>query len=64
MNGTVMVFLDLDDFHNINESYGEEVGNRLLKMLSARMKEHFSRRWVLYRTGGDEFVFILKSPFR
>jgi diguanylate cyclase (GGDEF)-like protein len=62
INGTILVFLDLDDFHNINESYGEEVGNRLLKMLSVRMREHFSGDGVLYRTGGDEFAFILGKP--
>lgn len=54
-------FMDVDDFQNINESYGETVGNRLLMMLAQRMEENFSADGTLYRIGGDEFAFLLKG---
>ena len=56
-----LVFLDIDDFKNINESYGETIGDVILWMLSRRMIDNFTESAVFYRTGGDEFVFMLRD---
>jgi len=54
-----VVFLDIDDFQSFNESYGENVGDDLLKMLVDRIIELFSPQSSLYRIGGDEFALVL-----
>ncbi len=53
-----LVFFDIDDFKNINESYGESVGDEILKMLSLRMTGNFKPLGRFYRIGGDDFVFL------
>jgi diguanylate cyclase (GGDEF)-like protein len=54
-----LIFFDIDDFQNINESYGERVGDEILKMLTQRMNNNFKNSGELYRIGGDDFAFIL-----
>ena len=56
-----LVFLDIDDFQHINESFGEKVGDEILKLLTIRLLELFKNTGDLYRIGGDDFVFILKE---
>lgn len=51
--------LDLDDFKPINDTYGHEAGDRLLKALSQRLSERLREHDVLARIGGDEFVIII-----
>ena len=53
-----LIFFDIDDFKNINESYGESVGDEILKMLSLRMTSNFKPLGRFYRIGGDDFVFL------
>jgi diguanylate cyclase (GGDEF)-like protein/PAS domain S-box-containing protein len=54
-----VVFLDLDGFKNINDSYGHLMGDELLIALSQRMKEALREGDSLARIGGDEFVAVL-----
>ena len=54
-----VVFLDLDGFKAINDTYGHNVGDDLLIALSVRMKEALRESDSLARIGGDEFVAIL-----
>ncbi|NLV66384.1 MAG: EAL domain-containing protein [Spirochaetes bacterium] len=54
-----VVFFDVDDFQSLNESYGENVGDDVLKMLVERIIELFSPQSSLYRIGGDEFALML-----
>jgi diguanylate cyclase (GGDEF)-like protein len=56
-----LIFMDIDDFKNLNEHFGESVGNEILKMLSQRLNQYFARAGTLYRIGGDEFVFLCKE---
>jgi diguanylate cyclase (GGDEF)-like protein len=55
-----LLFFDVDDFQNLNESYGEAVGDEVLRALSRRMVDTFSSVGDIYRIGGDDFVFILE----
>ena len=54
-----VVFLDLDGFKAINDTYGHDMGDELLIALSIRMKEALREGDSLARIGGDEFVAVL-----
>ena len=54
-----VVFLDLDGFKHVNDTYGHDVGDELLVALSVRMKEALREGDSLARIGGDEFVAVL-----
>ena len=57
---TVMM-IDIDDFKNINDTYGHTAGDDALKQLAARLKELRSQILTAYRFAGDEFILIIKS---
>lgn len=54
-----LVYLDLDGFKAVNDSYDHKVGDQLLVAISKRMKEALREGDTLARIGGDEFVAIL-----
>lgn len=55
------LFIDIDDFQNVNESFGEKTGDEILKLMSVRLSELYSMEGKIYRIGGDDFVFVLNS---
>lgn len=58
-----VIFFDLDGFKKVNDTWGHEVGDLLLKEVAARVKQYFERDQVMIsRIGGDEFAVIL--PYR
>jgi diguanylate cyclase (GGDEF)-like protein len=54
-----VLYLDLDGFKAVNDTYGHPVGDQLLIALSGRMKQTLREGDTLARLGGDEFVAIL-----
>lgn len=56
-----VAFLDLDGFKAVNDTYGHDAGDALLKGLALRMKEVLRSCDTLARFGGDEFVVILSD---
>lgn len=52
------VFIDLDKFKSINDTFGHEEGDRVLKFVAAYLRETFRESDVVARVGGDEFVVI------
>lgn len=54
-----IVFLDLDGFKQINDTYGHAMGDRLLIALAVRLKEALRKGDTLSRLGGDEFVAVI-----
>ncbi len=54
-----VLYLDLDGFKAVNDTYGHDIGDRLLIGLSARMKHTLREGDTLCRLGGDEFIAIL-----
>ena len=56
--GLALLYLDLDGFKLINDSWGHEVGDQLLSAVAARLKASVRETDTLARIGGDEFTII------
>lgn len=56
-----LVFLDIDYFKIINDNYGHDIGDEILKQFSQTISDYITEGDVLSRFGGDEFVLLLKS---
>ncbi len=54
-----LMFIDLDHFKQINDSYGHVVGDRVLKAATERMLAQVRTEDTLCRYGGDEFALLL-----
>jgi diguanylate cyclase (GGDEF)-like protein len=54
-----VLFIDLDDFKLVNDSFGHASGDRVLKMLAARLRNVLPAKAEAARIGGDEFVVLL-----
>jgi len=59
-----VVFLDLDGFKEVNDTYGHSAGDELLKVLSDRMQQTLRDCDTVARLGGDEFVILLPDLAR
>ena len=58
-NPFAVVFLDLDNFKMVNDTYGHWQGDRLLVMVSEKLRVLAQEGTLLARMGGDEFVYIV-----
>ncbi len=54
-----ILFLDLDDFKKVNDTYGHKTGDKVLVETSNRIKDSLRKSDIVCRHGGDEFVVIL-----
>ncbi|WP_198401858.1 sensor domain-containing diguanylate cyclase [Zobellella denitrificans] len=54
-----LLFIDLDDFKQINDSHGHHAGDKVLTCLAERMSETLRKTDIIARLGGDEFVVVL-----
>ena len=54
-----VIFLDLDNFKHINDSYGHTVGDEFLIMVVERLRRAIREGDTISRQGGDEFIVIL-----
>ncbi|MBM7682800.1 diguanylate cyclase (GGDEF)-like protein/PAS domain S-box-containing protein [Pullulanibacillus pueri] len=59
VNSVALLSIDLDKFKWVNDAVGREVGDRLLKAASTRLKTCVSEQAVVGRHGGDEFLISL-----
>jgi len=57
--GIYLLFIDLDDFKQINDNLGHKVGDKALLDVAAILKTTFRQADVIARMGGDEFVVFL-----
>lgn len=53
-----ILFMDVDHFKNINDSYGHDKGDRVLKLIGSLMHQHTRDTDVCVRWGGEEFMIL------
>ncbi len=59
-----MLFIDIDKFKDINDTYGHDIGDITLKIVASRLKNSVDSKDCVSRIGGDEFMIILKDMQR
>lgn len=59
-----VLLIDLNDFKQLNEAFGHDIGDRVLKMISQRLNDHVGSLETIARLGGDEFIIIYPDTDR
>lgn len=56
-----LLIIDIDYFKKINDTYGHQVGDKILQKLALIIKDNVRQKDIVSRYGGEEFVVILES---
>jgi diguanylate cyclase (GGDEF)-like protein len=56
-----IIMIDIDDFKNINDTYGHNVGDKILTKISLEMKNNIRSHDLIARYGGEEFLILLPN---
>lgn len=56
-----VVVMDINDFKEINDSYGHDFGDCVLKRVASVIRESFDDYCTCYRVGGDEIYVIIRA---
>ncbi len=59
LSTTFMLLVDGDDFKSVNDTYGHETGDRILRKIADQVQANFRPGDYVYRVGGDEFVVLV-----
>ena len=57
---TYMLLFDVDNFKSINDTYGHEIGDKVLQKFASALKNNFRPDDFICRIGGDEFVVLMQ----
>jgi len=58
-----MILFNIDKFKHINEFYGSEIGDAILKQIARRLENNFAKKFPeanFYRLGGDDFAIVFE----
>ena len=58
---TALLYLDMDRFKEVNDTFGHEAGDRVLEVLTERLTRTLPKDTVLGRLAGDEFAIFIES---
>ncbi|MEA4987877.1 MAG: EAL domain-containing protein [Anaerovorax sp.] len=56
-----LLYMDLDRFKSINDTYGHPIGDKMLDILSKRFIDNCQPNCTVFRVGGDEFVLLIEK---
>lgn len=56
-----LVYLDIDKFKAINDTYGHDIGDKVLQKTVTYFTKHLRELDTIYRIGGDEFIIIMRN---
>jgi len=59
---TAVLFVDLDGFKDVNDTYGHDTGDRLINIVAADFARLLPKGAMLARLGGDEFAALISDP--
>lgn len=57
-----ILFIDLDKFKPVNDSFGHAIGDKLLCNITQRITKYLGKNTVLGRQSGDEFLVLIENP--
>jgi diguanylate cyclase (GGDEF)-like protein len=57
----ILFFIDLDNFKNINDTYGHIAGDKILELVSLNIKKIIRSEDTFFRISGDEFSLIIED---
>jgi diguanylate cyclase (GGDEF)-like protein len=60
---SALLLLDLNEFKPVNDQYGHEMGDLVLRQVAARFSRSLPTGAILARLGGDEFGVIVNGPY-
>lgn len=56
-----VIILDINEFKNVNDSYGHDYGDQIIKTVTSVIRRSFTRDFTCYRYGGDEFSILSRE---
>ena len=59
ISSVYLLMVDVDDFKTVNDTYGHEIGDRMLVKIANTLKNNFRSDDCICRVGGDEFVVVM-----
>ncbi|HEC27425.1 MAG TPA: GGDEF domain-containing protein [Gammaproteobacteria bacterium] len=56
-----LILIDLDEFKNVNDTYGHDAGDAVLIEVGQRLQKGMRKEDIVSRVGGDEFIILIKQ---
>jgi len=56
-----VAMIDIDHFKEVNDTYGHDIGDKVIKALASTIKDNIKGRDIVARFGGEEFCVVLKE---